>query len=214
MMATGVTDGAGPTTAELIRRTAIRSFAERGYEATSMRELATQVGVKPSSLYNHYGAKEDLLWAIVEDATDDLETRQAEVLDPAADPIVQLETFVREHVRYHATNAEQAQVVNTRLNVLASERLEQVVAFRKRYEAMLQAILERGRDRYFDIIDVKITSFAILEMGMGVSEWFRPGGRLTVEELCDHYVELALRLLSAPSPALSPTGVPAQTRQR
>src|SRR5690554_7789726 len=48
------------TTKELILHTALRLFSKRGYDGVSMRELAAEVGIKASSIYNHFSSKEDI----------------------------------------------------------------------------------------------------------------------------------------------------------
>lgn len=194
-------DDAPVTTSELMLRIAIRSFADRGYEATSMRQIAQDVGVKPASLYNHYPAKEDLLWAIVEDAITELEARQDAAAEADVTPLRALRTFVRVHVRYHATHAQEARIVNARIRVLSSDRYARVLDFRKRYERRLRDLLVGGdADGSFDLVDVKTTTFAILQMGMAISDWYRPDGELDPEELCDRYERHALRLIGVRVP--------------
>ncbi|KZM68435.1 TetR/AcrR family transcriptional regulator [Nocardia terpenica] len=63
---------AGGSTKDAIREAAIRLFSAKGFEQTSLREVADAVGITKASLYYHYASKLDLLIAIVEPAFDDL----------------------------------------------------------------------------------------------------------------------------------------------
>lgn len=176
---------------------AVRLFAEQGYAGTSVRDIARELGIEPSSLYNHFPSKEDILWAVVKDAVDELDTMHDIDLESSG-AAVAIRKFVVLHVEYHALNSHQARVVNSSIRSLAPDRWNEVVAFRRRYAEKLEAIVEYGVESgEFDIRDVRITSYAILQMGMAISEWYRPEGELSVEELSQRYVELAERLTAS-----------------
>lgn len=182
-------------TYRLVVEVALQLFAEDGYEATSVRDIARAVGVKPASLYSHFPSKEDVLWAIVQRAIADLEAQQRDALANVTGPGTMLRTFVRTHTAYHARHSLHARIVNERFRSLSPARLAEVVAFRDRYEVLLRDILREGAARgLFDVSDLKLTSFSILQMGMAVAIWFREDGTIGVEAVCDHYVEMALRM--------------------
>ncbi|MEV0199073.1 hypothetical protein [Nonomuraea sp. NPDC050691] len=64
---------------------------------------------------------------------------------------------------------------------------------------MFQQVLERGkRTGQFQIDDLSTTRMALLEMCNGVSDWYRPGGRLSVTEIQDRFADLAARLVGCP----------------
>lgn len=180
---------------ESIISTALDLFTEQNYEGTSMREIAAAVGVQPASLYNHYGSKEDILWEIVNRAWDELRRMQAEAADGLADTLEQFRAFVRTHTHFHAQEPQLAQIVNRQLNSLQKRRYRRVVALRDEYEHGLRHLLIRGAEEHlFHIVEARLTSFAILEVGMGVARWFQEGHGVTIGELCDVHEELALRM--------------------
>src|SRR5437868_513894 len=86
-----------------IREVATELFYERGYHATSMRDIAAEVGIKAGSLYNHFPGKQDILFRICFDTAkqlhDGLEPRLAGVEGTEA----QLRAFISWHVEFHAT---------------------------------------------------------------------------------------------------------------
>ena len=69
---TSPTPATKPSTAELIRPSAIDLFFEHGYEATSLRAIAGEVGIQVGSLYNHLTSKESLLYSIMSTIMEDL----------------------------------------------------------------------------------------------------------------------------------------------
>lgn len=193
----------GSATADEIRQVALEQFAQAGFDATSMREIAGTVGIQAASLYNHFGSKEAMLWDLTLSALDELtigrETAMA-ILDPGASPVERLGRFVTAHIAFHARHRDQAVLVNSQLGSLSEEHYREAVARRHGYESHLRLIIDDGvRTGDFDPPDVRVSAFAILQMGMAVSSWFRPDGPHTIEELCEIYADLATRML-APRP--------------
>jgi AcrR family transcriptional regulator len=175
---------------------ASRLFSTIGYGGTSMRDIAKDVGIKPASLYSHFSSKEDILWSIVRRATLGLESLQEQAMAERVHPVERLRTFVRIHVRYHADFPRESRIANIQIYSLSNSHYEEVVAFRRRYEVLLQDILADGqRLGYFEKYDVKLTSYAILQMGIGVAYWFGGSGRATAEEVADLYETFALNLV-------------------
>lgn len=193
---TGAGRGAGTTSD--IRAVALARFVATGYHGTSMREIAEAVGIRPASLYHHFGGKEDILWDLTSHALDLLERHRDDALAELAGATArdQLAAFVAAHVRFHALYSEQARIVNQHLDNLGPRRRASAVARRDAYEAGLREILVKGNaERSFSLPDIRIAAFAILQMSTGVSEWYRPDGEHSTDELSDIYVGLVLRLV-------------------
>ena len=184
----------GPDTKSLIRSQALRLFAERGYNAVSMRELADAVGVRQGGLYNHFGSKHDLLV--------DLMTRHMELLFEAHDdamagidgPVEQLEAFVRFHVGYHLEFPRDVFIAYMELRSLEDDARAAVIRLRDRYEKLLCDILLKGfAAGLFSVPEPAIHARMLLSMLTGVTVWYRDGGRLSREETIDCYVRGALQ---------------------
>jgi hypothetical protein len=89
--------------------------------------------------------------------------------------------------------------VNGNLPSLSGQHYRRAITLRARYEHGLRDLLATGvREGVFAIEDLRVTSFAILEMGMGISVWYKPDGSLSVRELAERHVTLALRMVGAP----------------
>ena len=186
-----------------VQETALVLFAERGYHGVSMRDLATEVGMRASSLYVHVASKEELLVELIllghEEHRDGM--RQA-VLDAGGESAAsQLAAATRAHVRMHATYPMLATVANNELRSLSPEAQRTVHAVRGDAEGMLRDIIDRGvRLGEFACPDTWLAMAAIGAMGIRVASWYRAGeSPYPVELVCDRYAEFALRIAGAPA---------------
>ena len=96
-------------------------------------------------------------------------------------------------------NRPGARIVNSEIRALQEPSRSIVVQMRRDYVARWMAIVREGIDSgVFVADDVKIVSWALIDMGIGVSQWYAEGGRLSSEELGDMYGRIALRQLCKP----------------
>nr|WP_163566914.1 helix-turn-helix domain-containing protein [Fodinicola feengrottensis] len=96
-------EAAPATTEEQIVRAAVRLFAERGFHATGIRQLAEQAGINSSTLYHYMGTKEDLLFRIVQDSSKRLIEAARQLTARELDPPAAICGLVQIHVWSHAT---------------------------------------------------------------------------------------------------------------
>jgi AcrR family transcriptional regulator len=180
--------GADPTseraaaTLDLVLNTSTELFAERGYAAATMRELADRAQVPLSTFYYYFRSKYDVLLAIMDTAMGRLERGADDVWDAELEPDAQLRALVDCHVRVHLSNPEAARVADGELRALQPPDRRTIVARRDRYERRLRDVLESGRGNCFRRdLDVPVASLAILTMATAVIDWWQPGGRHSVE---------------------------------
>jgi AcrR family transcriptional regulator len=190
----------GPKTLEAIRQAGLRLIFQHGYEAMSLRQLAAEVGIRPSSLYNYMQTKQDLLFGLIEMHMQELLGQVDAALQGVVAPRDRLTAFVAFHVRYHMLRKSEVSVVNFELRSLDAEHYATVVDMRKRYERRLGDIIQDGINKgVFCPVDVAVGTFAILAMLTGVCSWYRPDGRLTEAEIIQAHTDMALRSLGAPA---------------
>jgi AcrR family transcriptional regulator len=183
----------GVKTLEAIRRAGLRLIFEHGYEAMSLRQLASEVGIQAGSLYNHISTKQDLLMMLVEAHMRDLLGELDVALDGITGPVERLRTFVGFHVTYHMTKKREVYVSNFELRALEPKNYAAFIKFRRAYEQRLTEILDEGNDaKLFDIADTRVATFAILAMLTGVCTWYKPSGRLTKEAIVALHQKLVL----------------------
>ncbi|MFF2190053.1 TetR/AcrR family transcriptional regulator [Streptomyces sp. NPDC058155] len=205
----------GEVTPEAARRllvAAVEAFAERGYHATTTRDIASRAGMSPAALYIHYKTKEELLHRISRIGHD----KALEILEAAADrdgtAAERLTDAVRSFVRWHAARHTTARVVQYELDALADEHRTEIVELRRRSDATVRRILQDGvRDGEFDVPDVPGTTLAVLSLCIDVARWFNTQGRRTPDEVGALYADLVLRMVvSRDQPLPGPAAAPGQ----
>jgi AcrR family transcriptional regulator len=185
-----------PSTADLIRSSAIDLFFEHGYEATSLRAIAGEVGIQVGSLYNHLTSKESLLYSIMSTIMEDL-LREFDSRLAVTDSVGRLRAAIEVHVFFHTARAREVFIGNSELRSLTAAHRRKVVKLRDQYEQRFVDIIEQGvADGSFHAPDPKITAWAILAVGTSTSTWFRTDGRLQLEEIAALYTELILNGLA------------------
>ena len=184
-------------TAPRIREAAQTLFAQHGYAAVSMRQIAAEVGVQVGALYNYTSDKQSLLFDLMSSHLDDLLSARAED-QTEADPVQALEQFTRFHIRFHARRPDAVFIAYMELRNLTPENFATIEAMRRRYEDGLSAILRDGQAQgAFRIEDARVATMAIIAMLTGVNTWFRKTGRLSLSEVEEIYWDMMRRLVVA-----------------
>ncbi len=171
-------------------------FADRGYRAASMKDIATSLGVRAPSLYNHVTSKQDILYAIMDKAMDRAIGALDDALAGVDDITEQLraatQSLVLDFLRYPA----EVTVCNNEVRSLDALNRDAIISKRDRYGARVRRIIERGcRSGMFHTSSPRLAAFAVLEMGNGAKAWFKPGGRYTDASVARQYGEFALRIV-------------------
>ncbi|MFI8423066.1 TetR/AcrR family transcriptional regulator [Streptomyces sp. NPDC085479] len=185
-----------PEAARRLLVAAVEAFAERGYHATTTRDIAGRAGMSPAALYIHYKTKEELLHRISRIGHDRaLEIlRAAELRDGA--PSDRLADAVRSFVRWHAERHTTARVVQYELDALGPEHRTEIVELRRETEATVRRIIEEGvAAGEFDVADPSGTTVAVLSLCIDVARWFNVQGRRTPDEVGAFYADLVLRMV-------------------
>lgn len=196
-------DESTPDSARRIVLAALEAFAERGYHGTTTRDIARRANLSPAGIYMHYRSKEELLELIMRAAHLEVLSMMREAFQDHPDPVERIRALVDAHVRFHATWYTAARVANHELPALSEPARARILELRREVEDLVEKAIEEGvRAGVFSVRDRRVTTFAILSMGIGVSRWFRPNRRLSPEELGSIYGELAVRMLAPGPPAV------------
>ncbi|MBO9399032.1 TetR family transcriptional regulator [Shimia sp. R9_2] len=173
-----------------VRAAALSLFAQHGYAAVSMRQIAREVGVQAGALYNYTPDKQSLLFDLMKTHMDELLATRASLETPTS-PVAALETFTRLHLRFHSERPDEVFIAYMELRNLSPDNFSEVEALRRAYEDQLEAILRAGVESGdFTVADPKITTMAVIAMLTGVNTWFREGGRLSLSEVEQIYWDM------------------------
>jgi AcrR family transcriptional regulator len=181
-----------------IREAALELFTGKGYEATTMADIGAAVGMRGPSLYKHVESKQELLARIMTATIDQLIAAHHAAISTTEDPIERLRRATEAHVRYHARHRLEAFVGNREIRSLAEPNHSGVLRLRSDYETCFRRLVQAGVDAgVFTVTSVRLASYAILDLGMGISAWYRETGEHSEDALVWQYSEFALRLVGA-----------------
>lgn len=187
-------------TAARIRAAAVALFAERGYSATGIRDIAKASGVTTASLYHYVDNKEELLVDVMRSSQLALNAAAEAALDGVERPEARLAVLVGGLVAMHARNPLSTRVADIEIRSLAhsSDARAAMVALRDEYEALWRSVLAQGRDEgIFDSDDDRLTRLALIAMCTGMSEWYRPQGERNLVHIIEHFVDLSMAAVHA-----------------
>jgi len=174
-----------------IEMAATRLFYEQGYGQVGMRAIAEAVGIKTSSLYNHFVSKEEILYTFVKRINTDFIDRHIGVFDDDGDKPTILHRLIIEHIVYFWEHKYEMQAGLREMRNLSPEHLAEITAIRRTYQDGIGAFIARGNEqRVFRCATPKLAALALLDMINGIDTWFRIDGPLTIEELAEDYAGL------------------------
>ncbi|MDL9980175.1 TetR/AcrR family transcriptional regulator [Microbacterium sp. ASV49] len=164
---------------------AVRLFNEQGYDATSVSDLAGELGVTKSALYHHFDSKSAILEVALDDALSGLESALDDAVRSHSDASAQLRALVRGAVG--VLTARQSRVTLL-LRVRGNSDVEQSALrrrreFDQRVAAIVRAAQAEGMIRAD--IDAAVATRLIFGMINSLVEWYRPGGPVDPDELAD-----------------------------
>ena len=179
--------------------TAVAVFNERGYDATSMEELATRLGVTKSAIYHHVSSKVELLRLALDRALDALFAVTEEPGATSGPAIDRLEHVVRGSVR---VLTEQLPFVTLLLRVRGNSPVEEAALARRREFDRIVTDLVRAAEEEGGVrpdVDPAVTSRLLFGTVNSLTEWYRPDGGLSADDLADALVATTFQGLRARS---------------
>lgn len=178
-----------------VRAAAVALFAEQGYRATGVRDVADALGIGPTSIYSHIKTKAELLHEIVIDFLDALLEAQQDAIASTPDVVEGLRRAAETQMRFLVEHPQEALIAIREFRWAEGDALAAIQERRRRYSRMFENLLAEGdRQGRMSVSHAKIAAFAIIEMAEGVPRWFRPDGEVSINHLAYLYGEYALRL--------------------
>ncbi|MDQ6822173.1 MAG: TetR/AcrR family transcriptional regulator [Actinomycetota bacterium] len=185
-------------TGDAILEAAVELFAQRGYHATSMRDIAAAVEVRAAGIYHWYESKEAILLKLQDAFIIDLRAEVQAGIERQQRPEARMAAAVREHVVFHGLHTREAFVTDSEIRALSPRNRDRLVARRDEYQELFIGLIEDGvRAGVFTVSEVRIAAYAILLECTGVALWFDPEGPLSLDQLAEIHIELVLGSLGA-----------------
>ncbi|AFZ66445.1 TetR/AcrR family transcriptional regulator [Deinococcus peraridilitoris] len=169
-------------------------FSERGYHATSMRDLASQLGMQGGSLYAHISGKEELLVELVNQAAQQFDASLLPLRAADLTPEEKLREAMRRHIEVVAGNLESATVFFHEWKHLSPEAYGKVTAWRDTIDALYRDLIREGIDKgvFKADLDIKMTAYLLLSAVNWTYTWYRPGGPLNAAQIADQFAVMLL----------------------
>ena len=182
--------------------TARRLFWEKGYNSTSMREIAMFYGCRPANLYNFFSDKEEILFEVLREEMEQIihPIKHLEEGDGTS-PIEQLRFIIESHLKVTLSYRRSAKLLfDVALDSLSPDKRKKIIDFRDTYDRIIRKVIRRGMDTgYFPKVDVRLAGFMIASMITRTRIWFHPKKGVSVSELADFISEFAFNGLKASS---------------
>ncbi|BCH26382.1 TetR family transcriptional regulator [Mesorhizobium sp. L-8-10] len=171
---------------------AARLFAEKGYETSSLAELAERLGLTKPALYNYFASKQELYDAIILVTLSGLVETVTAAVACESSPSAKLRRFMMSHARYFEAHHDGFVAMLIGFGGMDSmEFRKEALALRNEHEHLLRAILADGVEAgAFRTIDPVTASRAILSLLNWMARWFKPGGGKSAEQFALDYFEL------------------------
>jgi AcrR family transcriptional regulator len=171
-------------------------FRERGYDATSMQEIADRMGILKGSLYHYVRTKEDLLWVVMEPPLRELvETAQQILRDTSVPLSDRLIAVMEMHAESFEANYPHMFVM-TRENgdTLSDQRRKDLDGLRRKYFKLLRDTIVAGQKAgdLRDDIDPSIAVHGIFGMLNWMFRWFTPGGRMKARDVARQFASIVI----------------------
>ena len=178
---------------EFILKKAAEMFRERGFAATSMRDLAETVGIEAASLYNHISSKNEMLETICFDVANRFNTHLDELELTSQKILKKIETLLRFHISQMIDQFEDVTVADREWKHLAEPYLSNFHNQRRTYRKRFAAIIETGIIRNeVKKIDAPTAVLILLHSVNGIESWHRSQAKISRQELEDNMVTIMI----------------------
>lgn len=180
---------------------AAKLFAEKGYETSSLSELAAAMGISKAAVYHYFDTKQQIYDAIIIDTLGGMVSAVDDAIAGETGAANKLKRFMTAHARYFEEHRYGFVVMLVGFSGMASSEFRaEAMALRDGYERQLRGIIEEGiSSGTFRNVDVVMTGRAVLSLLSWMVRWFKPDGKATAEELVLEYFDLLLGGLESTS---------------
>jgi AcrR family transcriptional regulator len=183
---------------DLIIGKASAMFREKGFPATSMRDLAESVGLEAASLYNHIQSKSEILQEIIFHTANDCNVHLNSLLENVMTNNKKIESLIRFHVQMMLNRFDDYCVMINEWIHLPEPYLTTFITQRRNYVQKMEAIIEEGvRDKEMKPIMPYVAMLTILSSVRGLEFWHRSGKKVSPGEIEDNMVNHLINGLSA-----------------
>ena len=169
-------------------------FREKGYSATTMRDLASTVGIEAASLYAHVKSKESILQQICFNMADQFMAITVLVGKEKISVENKLILAIEKHVEVIVNNTDASAVFLHDWKHLSEPHLTKFKLMRNKYELFYVDLIRSGeKNKTFKNIDEKFVTMTLFSAMNWMYDYYKPSGKMKPKEIADHLAELLLK---------------------
>ena len=173
---------------------AARLFREKGFERTSLKEIAEACNMLPGSLYYRYNSKEALLVELMRRGIDLVTAEVESAYASSDDPVERLRLCINAHLRTLLVDSDAVYVLLFEWRALGPEAREEIIELRDQYESLWAGILETMIAQ--GVVRKNIDGRLLRLIGLGalnwVATWFDPNGAHSLDAIGDLIWQIAM----------------------
>lgn len=178
---------------EEIYRAAAEVFTLKGFDATTMNDIAKAVDLTKAGLYHYIRGKQELLHSIMDFAMDAIET---EVIAPArlvVDPVERLKTILDSHIHLLSNHGTHVSILIDEVTALTPSHREHIIARKRAYlDFMRDTLREIQVSGKMRDLDISVTALNILATVVGMARWYNAAGDLSLDSVSEQTVHWVL----------------------
>jgi AcrR family transcriptional regulator len=184
-----------------ICRTAAQIFRDRGFDATSVSDVARALGMTKAGLYHYFESKEALLFEIMSYGLDRVRDEVVVPVRAVRDPEERLRQIVMRHACIATRGRGAVTQLNDEIRALPASARRQIEERMRLYVDLVRTtLLELKAAGRLREVDPTVATFSLIGMILWLPRWFRQDGRLTQEQVAREIAKMALGGLLRPAP--------------
>lgn len=194
-----------PSARDRLLDAAAELFANRGFQAIGLRDLASHLGLHAGSLYHHIENKQSLLFELIDNGLAELLLQTSRRMKGARSPGKRLALFIQAFVAFNFEERHKLVLITQEFANLSQEQQQQIVELKNRYAQVLSAIIADLHGGAGKPGDIGQTANAIIVMMFGQSQWYN--GETSEPRLTQTLTELVTCLIEhnrRPAPVALP----------
>ncbi|MBZ0133918.1 MAG: TetR family transcriptional regulator [Rhodocyclaceae bacterium] len=181
----------GNRRAELIRA-AGKLFVEKGFDATTIRDIADAVGMRSGSPFYHFKSKQDMLKSVMIEGLQAALAAQQEAVAGVRGAEARFRALVKSHLRIILEDHTEFPVLLYEWRALTDDSRAEVIAVKDRYEAVWQSVLKELTKAGLLKDDGRVTRLLLFGAFNWTVQWYRPDGEFTIDDIAERAVDLFL----------------------
>lgn len=176
-----------------VYRTAAQIILRKGYDATSINDIANALGMTKAGLYHYINGKKELLFDIMNFGLDELDAEVAVPASAIADPSARLRFIIATHAQLVTRGQGAITILVDEITALSPAQNRMITRRKREYFDSLRNVLNelKSAGKLHDV-DTTAATFSLLGMISWLSRWFRQDGSLTQEQVAEQIVKIAL----------------------